>query len=372
MAGFCNSIPTALNGAIGAKYHIPFPVAVRSSFGYWFSYFAVLTRSILALFWFSLQGWGGSWAARSIIIAIWPSFAQIPNTMPESAGTTTQMMISYVVYNAIQFPLLLIPTHRLQWLFLLKAVLVTPMVMAMTIWTCLQAGGGSEIFQVKATVSGSERAWLWLMTMTSLTGGYSTIAVNVPDFSRFSKTTTAQWYQLPLIPLIKTFTSLFGIICTGASVHIYGEYVWNPLEIVNSWGTTPGGRAAGFFCALVWLIAQICNNISANCISFANDMTTLFPRYFNIRRSVVFAAIVGSWGMVPWKINNAATSLLKFMSAYAIIMGPFAGIMVCDYWIVRRGLLDVPGLYNPDGRYRYNKVCAKASTRHCRVCPINE
>lgn len=226
-AGFCNSIPTVLNGAIGSEWHIPFPVAVRASFGYWLSYFAVVTRCILALFWFAIQGYGGASCVAAVITAIWPSFVRLPNHMPASSGTSTQMMVSYLIYNIIQFPLLLIPTHKLQWLFLAKAILVPPVVVAMTIWCCLKASGGAaSVFAISATVSGSEKAWLWLATMTSVTGGYSTLAVNISDFSRFSKNPGAQVWQLPIIPALKVFTSLFGIICTGATLKIYGEYVW--------------------------------------------------------------------------------------------------------------------------------------------------
>lgn len=357
VAGTCNAVPSVLNGAIGSDLHIPFPIAVRASFGYWFNYFAVFSRSVLALFWFGIQGYGGASCVAAMITAIWPSFARLENALPESAGTTTQMMIAYFLYSLIQFPLLLLPTHKVQWLFYAKAIAVPPMVVAMTIWTCLRARGSGAIFNVDATITGSVRAWLWLATMTSVTGGYSTIAVNVPDFSRFSKTKGAQWWQLPIIPFFKVFVSLFGIICTGASKHIWGEFVWNPLTIVSSWGSTPAGRFAAFVAAFIWLIAQLTCNISANSISFANDITTLCPKYFNIKRGVVFAAIFGGWALVPWKILESASNLLSFMAGYAIFLGPYAGIMVCDYWIIRRRRVDVPALYDPKGIYRYNKVC---------------
>lgn len=175
------------------------------------------------MFWFSIQGFGGASSIAAVITSIWPSFSHLPNDLPESAGITTQTMVAYLIYNLVQFPLLLIPTEPLQWLFLAKATLVPPMVIYMTVWTCLRAGGRSDIFQVQPTVYGTDRVSLSLATITSVTGGYSTIAVNIPDFSRFSKTFNAQWCQLPLIPFFKVLTSLFGIICTGASIHIYGE-----------------------------------------------------------------------------------------------------------------------------------------------------
>ncbi len=119
---------------------------------------------------------------QQILIALWPSYARIPNSLPASAAITTQGMCSYFLYWLLQLPLLLIPTHRLQYLFWVKTALVTPMALGMTIWICVQAGGGADFFYAPATVSGSTRAWLWLSSLTSITGGYSTLVVNIPDF----------------------------------------------------------------------------------------------------------------------------------------------------------------------------------------------
>lgn len=104
-----------------------------------------------------------------MVTAIWPSYQNIPNTLPESIGITSQGMISYLIYWLIQFPLLLIPTYRLQYLFTVKAILVTPMALAMVIWISVKAGGtSSNFFNAPATVSGSTRAWLWLASLVSL------------------------------------------------------------------------------------------------------------------------------------------------------------------------------------------------------------
>ncbi|KAI1343801.1 uracil permease [Xylariaceae sp. FL0016] len=355
VASLCNAIPTVLNGAIGADLHIPFPIAARASYGYWFSYFCVATRGILALFWFGVQSANGGTCVTAIITAIWPSYANLPNTLPSSAGTTSQGLLSYFIYWCLQFPLLLIPTHRLQGLFWVKTVLVTPMALAMVIWITVAAGGQGEFFYAPATVSGSKRAWLWLSSMTSITGGYSTLAVNIPDFSRFSNSRGAQLWQLPVIPIFKVLVGVFGVVSASASKQLYGTTLWSPLDIVDRWQGTPGGRAAAFFCASVWLLAQISVNISANAISFANDVTTLAPRWFNIRRGVVGVALVGGWALCPWIIISSAGAFLRFMSAYAIFMAPVAGVLLCDYWVVKRRRYDVPALYDPRGIYRYGR-----------------
>lgn len=188
-----------------------------------------------------------------------------------------------------------------------------------------------------------------------MTGGYSTLAVNIPDFSRFSKTRGAQLWQLPFIPIFKTLVGVFGIVSASASKKVYGEVYWSPLDIINRWQGTPGGRAAAFFAASIWLLAQISVNISANGISFANDVTTLAPKWFNIRRGVVLVSFIGGWALCPWIIVSSAAAFLNFMSAYAIFMAPIAGILVCDYWIVKRRRYDVPALYDPEGIYRYGR-----------------
>lgn len=180
-----------LNGAVGADLHVPFPIAIRASYGTYFGYFCVASRAILALFWFGIQSaYGGEcvtpvsddfmkrmyspnyWGLFQIISAIWPSYRDLPNHLPASAAITTQGMISYLVYHVLQAPFLFIPTHRLHYMFIFKSALVPPMALAMVIWISVKAGGGSDLFHAPPTVHGSERAWLWLMNMTSITGTY--------------------------------------------------------------------------------------------------------------------------------------------------------------------------------------------------------
>ncbi|GAB7336805.1 hypothetical protein MBLNU13_g11317t1 [Cladosporium sp. NU13] len=355
VAAICNAVPTVLNGAIGADLHIPFPIASRASFGYWLSYFCVVSRGVLALFWFGVQSAYGGQCVTIIVVSVWPSYAHLSNRLPESAGITTQGMISYGLYCLVQLPFLLVPTHKLQYLFYAKTALVIPTALATVIWITVKAGQQSgEFFHQPTQVHGSQRAWLWISAMTSITGGYSTLAVNIMDFSRFSKSSGAQLWQLPTIPLFKCIIAVFGVLAAAAAKEIYGEVLWSPLEIMMKWQDTPGGRAAAFLAGFVWFLAQISTNISANSIPFGNDITALAPRWFDIRRGVIFAAIIGGWAMCPWIIIKSATTLLSFLSAYALFMAPIAGILFCDYWMIKRKRYDVSALYDPKGIYLYN------------------
>lgn len=196
-----------------------------------------------------------------------------------------------------------------------------------------------------------------LSKLTSIDSNWATLAVNIPDFSRYVRpgSTKGNYIQLPFLPIAFTLCGVLGIVTTSASHVIFGTYYWNPLDILEQWAKHygSGGRAGAFFCAVAWYVAQVGTNITANSISAANDLTVLFPKYVNIRRGCIIAAVVGGWVLVPWKILESADTFLDFMGGYSIFLAPIAGIMVADYWLIKRQRLDLPALYDPHGRYRY-------------------
>lgn len=252
-------------------------------------------------------------------------------------------------------PLLLIPPTRLKWLFLVKMVATPVAALAIMAWCIHKAGGSGNIFAQKATVSGSTEAYLFLSCMSSVTGSWATLACNIPDFSRYARSSKGQFVQLPFLPIIFTSCAVIGIITTSASALIFdGDPIWNPLLIIQKWiDYGHCGRAAAFFAATAWYIAQVGTNITANSISAANDLTVLFPRYINIKRGCIIAAVVGGWVIVPWKILASANTFLAFMSGYSVFLAPIAGILASDYWLVKKQNIDVPALYDPRGRYSY-------------------
>jgi nucleobase:cation symporter-1, NCS1 family len=348
------TVPLVLNGMIGARLHIPFPIAMRASMGWYFSRFAVIVRAITALFWHAIQTYTGSTAMTQMIRAIWPSYLDIPNTIPESVGITTQQMVSHLIFWLIQFPILLIPPHKLKWFFVAKCVIVIVVSVAVVIAMTTKAGGAGDIWNQPYQVSGSERSWLILTSLSSITGGWATMATNIPDFTRYMKKSQGVYWQVAFLPGIQLVLGLFGIICCSAAKVVYGEFIWDPLTLAAQWDG-PAGRCGAFFVGLCWVVAQIGTNLSANVISCANDICCLFPKWINIRRGVVLATITAAWIMQPWKIIHSAASLLAFMSGLGIFLAPIAAILGADYWVVHRQKLDVPGLYRAHGRYRYNK-----------------
>ncbi|KAJ6494831.1 permease for cytosine/purines, uracil, thiamine, allantoin-domain-containing protein [Mycena vitilis] len=338
-----------LNGTIGARLHVAFPVLTRSSFGFWFSYFSVVSRVVLSMFWFAIQSFTGSECVYQMLKAIWPSTARIPNRLPESAGITSVGMMCYFLYWLLQLPFLLVSPQRIRHLFVIKAFIVPATWLAMLIWALHEAPPSVSLTPKHAALSGSAFSWAWLSALNSALGIYATLAVNIPDFTRYAKNERAQYVQIIIIPVAFTLAGFCGMAVASASEVLYGSVVWDPLQLIDRWDS----RAASFFAAFSFALATLGTNISANSLSAANDMTVLFPRYINIRRGQIICAVIGGWALCPWEILSSAPGFLTFMSGYTVFLGPFAALIVVDYWIVHKGNVDVPAMYDRHGRYQY-------------------
>jgi len=347
-----DAIPLMLNGAIGAHYHIPYPIVARASFGYYLARFAVVTRMATALFWHAIQSWTGSTATFQMIRAIWPGFLDVPNRLPASAGITSNELIAHFVFFCIQFPILLTPPHKLKWFFAFKTLIVPVVSVATVVVMVRKAGGVGDIWHQEYTKSGSARSWITLNNFSSQCGGWATMATNIPDFTRYMHNSRGVYWQALFLPVINLLMSMFGVISTSCAKVVYGEYIWSPLELAAQWDG-PGGRCGAFFVGFCWVVAQIGTNLSASVISCSNDLISLFPKYINMRRGVVLTTFTSCWIMVPWKIVYSASSLLTFMSGLAIFLAPIAALLCTDYWIVKGRNFDVPALYRRRDRYWY-------------------
>ena len=155
-----------------------------------------------------------------------------------------------------------------------------------------------------------------------------------------------QYIQLIIVPIAFTLASFVGIVVTSAGITLYGQVLWDPLELIDHWDN----RAAAFFTSFAFALGTLGTNVSANSLSAGNDMTALCPRYINIRRGQVICAFLGGWALCPWEILarcvagtldshtrqvlnlllSSATGFLSFMSGYTVFLGPITGIMITD------------------------------------------
>ncbi|KAH9035685.1 NCS1 nucleoside transporter family [Lactarius hengduanensis] len=343
------AIVIVLNGTIGVRLRVPFSVINRSSFGFWLSYFSVISLIILSMFWFGVQTFIGSECVYQMLKAIWPSIAHLPNHLPPSAKITSVELICYFLYWCFQLPFMFVSPHKIRWLFLAKTIVVPPTLLALLVWAAVKVPLKSSLLSQRSALSGSELSWAWLSALNSSLGFFSTTGVNMPNFTRYAKNERAQYAQLIVIPAAITLASFVGIAVTSAGMTLYGQVLWDPLKLIDRWDN----RACAFFASLAFLLSTLSANISANSLSAGNDMTALYPRYINIRRGQVICAFLGGWVFCPWKVLASAPGFLSFLSGYTVFIGPITGIMMTDYWLVHRTRVDVPAMYRPHGRYRY-------------------
>ncbi|KAJ4370854.1 hypothetical protein N0V86_008547 [Didymella sp. IMI 355093] len=348
-----------MNGRIGATLHTPFPILARMPFGYYFSYFVVVSRCALAIIWLGVQTVTGGQCMEVLLTAIWPSFANIPNHVSGGQGLSTSGFIAFFLYFLLQLPFLCIPYTKIQYFFGFKSI-IAPIVFLAIFGSTLHKAGGtishSTVITEGTTVHGSALAWAFFSNLNSVLGNYATLGLNIADFSRYAKKPGAQNVQAFVIPFIFTIVGLLGIFTAAAAEPAYGKVEWNPIIIINYWqaGGSHGGRAAAAFAAIGLLIVTLGINISANSISAANDLVSFCPRYINIRRGQLLAAVIGAWACVPWKILASAQKFLAFLGGYTIFLGPMTAILMTDYYISRRGNVSVPDMYNFHGMYRYS------------------
>ncbi|RMD44032.1 hypothetical protein DV735_g1070, partial [Chaetothyriales sp. CBS 134920] len=285
-------IVITVNGRIGAILHTPFPVIARLPFGYYFAYFVVLSRCVLAVVWLGV-------IAPVIFLAIFGS------TLHKAGGTISH----------------------------------------------------SAVITQGTSLGGSALAWAFFRNLNGVLGNYATLGLNISDFSRYASKSSSPNVQAIIIPIVFTVVGMLGIFTAAAAQTAYGRVIWNPIEIIDLWmesGST-GGRVAAAFGAIGLIIVTLGINIAANSISAANDLMSFCPKYINIRRGQLLAAVIGSWGFVPWKILASAAKFLAFLGGYTIFLGPMTSIIMTDYYIVRRGNVSVPDMYNFNGIYRYSQ-----------------
>ncbi|KAL3462634.1 hypothetical protein BJX64DRAFT_299395 [Aspergillus heterothallicus] len=346
------------NGLVGSKYHIPFTVQCRAPFGFYFSFVIVVVRMIVGFFWYGMNTYTGSQCVVAVLVAIWPSFKDYPNSLPASANITSQMMIAYITYFLIVLPFHWIHPRRLRLFFSAKALLCPPAIIGMIIWACSATGGGlnTPVFKEGSSASGTAYRWAFLNGLNAMLGNYGTLAVNINDFTRYARNGGRTYVQIFIIPASFLLMAFAGILIAGCAEEIYGERIWDPLTILSHWTGSGRARAGAAFCGLAFMFAQMGTNLSANCISASNDLTAMFPAYINLRRGSFIIAFIGAWALTPWNILSSAESLVNFMSGYIIWLAPITGVLLADYYIVHRRTYDVYELYQPRGIYSFNNL----------------
>ena len=335
---------------IGAIYHVSFPILARSSFGVWGAIWPIINRSAMACIWYGVQSYIGGQCLTLVLESIFPSYRRIPNHLPASAGITTMDFVSFFLFSLISIPLICIPPGKIRLFFNFKSVVVPIAAIAFFVWSVVDAKGLGPIIHQPATLKGSAFGWQFVASLMSCISNMATLVLNIPDLSRMAKDKkSVTWSQILAIPLTFSITSFFGIIIASSSHVIYGELIWNPVDLLGQrLRVDPydsGTRAGVFFIAFAFIIGQIGTNIAANSLSAGHDLAAACPRFINIRRGSLVAAAIG-FCMCPWHLLSSSNNFATYLSAYSLFLSRISGTMMADYYIVKRGLLDMRSLFS--------------------------
>lgn len=244
------------------------------------------------------------------------------------------------------------PIKKLRILFLVKAVIVPPTFLALFLWGAIVTKGGGPLVTGKAEITSSymNTAFSALTGINVIMGLFSSMAVNFPDFARFSKNRLAGYNQFFALPIIGTLGALTPIFVTSAHQALHGEFQWYMPAVIAAFDS----RAAKFFTGFSFILATIGNQVAAGTYPFSNDVSGLFPKYINIFRASLAISIFCVISN-PWQIIRNAAGLLAFLSGYSAFMGAVAGVMVSQYYLILNKKLNIHELYNGNGIYRYNR-----------------
>lgn len=272
-----------------------------------------------------------------------------PGAFANTEGTSTADFVSFFLFWLLSLPAIWFPVHKIRHLFTVKSYFVPVAGIAFLIWAVVRAGGVGPIVRQPAKIHGSELAWQFVKGVMSSIANFATLIVNDPDFARFAgKPRDALWSQLFTIPIGFAVTSFIGIIVSSASAVIYNdEPIWDPLVLLERFIDDGGSgqRFGVFVISLAFALAQLGTNIAANSVSAGTDMSALLPRFINIRRGGYICAAVGL-AMCPWTLLTSSNQFTTYLSAYSVFLSSIAGVMISDYYFVRRGYLEVKELYD--------------------------
>ncbi len=336
-------IPMILNAHAGTKYGVSFPVLCRASFGVRGANVAAMLRAIVACGWFGIQTWIGALALDALLKAAWAGWAQIPGSIA----------IAFGIFWGIQVAIILKGTEGIKALESWSAPLLLGGGALLLLWAIRNGGGLAHILSESQKLQkGHAEFWaIFPAALTANVGYWATLSLNIPDFTRYARSQRSQALGQALgLPTTMTAFAFIGVAVTSATIVIFGRAIWDPVELVSRIGRAP----VIIFAALVVLAAQLTTNMAANVVSPSNDFSNLSPRRISYVTGGLITAVLGVV-MMPWKLySNAAAYIFTWLLGYSSLMGALGGILIADYWIIRKQQLAVDDLFRLRGRYTYS------------------
>ena len=341
-------VPMLLNGHAGAKYGIPFPVFARASFGTRGANIPAMLRAIVACGWFGIQTWIGGESLYNLIRAWKPSLAEIdsvslfPQTLPMLCFLLFWLLNMFIVYKGVEI---------IRKLLVFKAIFLPLAALALFCWAIVAAKGLGPILEQPSKFSNTESFFKFFFpALTAVVGFWATLSLNIPDFTRYAKSQKAQIKGQAIgLPPSMTLFAFVGVVVTSASAIIYGNPEWDPVKLAGRFDS----KLMVTFAMIGIIISTLATNIAANIVSPANDFSNLSPKKINFRLGGYITGVVGIL-IFPWKLYaDPHGYIFTWLIAYSSLLGPIGGILIADYYFIRKQNLNVNELYRHNGQYSF-------------------
>jgi NCS1 family nucleobase:cation symporter-1 len=342
-------VPILLNSHPGTKYGIPFPVFARASYGTIGSNLPALMRALVACGWFGIQSWIGGEALHTLFTSLFPGWQGLLG--PGFGGHATTEWVSFLLFWGLNVFIIYRGMDVLRVVENWAAPFVLVMTGALVWWAVDRANGlGPLLGQPGRFLTLREFLPVFIPSLTAMIGYWATLSLNMPDFTRFGRSQREQVVgQVVALPTTMTLFAAMGVLVTSATILIYGEAIWDPVKLVGRF-SSPVVVAVSMFTAVV---ATLAVNIAANVVSPANDFANAFPRLISFKTGGLITGLLGI-AMQPWRLlADPSGYIFNWLLGYSGGLGTIAGVLVADYWLVRRRTLKLEDLYLPEGAYTY-------------------
>jgi NCS1 family nucleobase:cation symporter-1 len=341
-------IPILLNSHPGTKYGIPFPVFARAAYGTLGSNVPALMRALVACGWFGIQAWIGGEALQTMFKTLIPGWETLLGS--GFGGHTTTEWLSFLLFWGLNVYIIYRGMDLLREVENWAAPFVLVMTAMLVGWALWRADGlGPLLEQPGKFPTLAEFLPIFVPSLTAMIGYWATLSLNMPDFTRFGRSQREQMIgQVVALPTTMFVFAAMGVVITSATVIIYGEAIWDPVRLVGRF-SSPLVIAIAMFTAVV---ATLAVNIAANVVSPANDFANAFPQLVTFKLGGLITGLLGI-AIQPWKLlADPSQYIFTWLLGYSGGLGSIGGVLIADYWIVRRRELQLEDLYLVEGAYR--------------------
>jgi nucleobase:cation symporter-1, NCS1 family len=360
-------IPMLANSHAGTKYGIPYPVFARASFGVFGANVAALLRAGVACGWFGIQTWIGGFALYTLTGAALGGIDKSLGSSWVNAGSFTvvwggphpwTLWLSFIIFWAINIFIIMRGMDAVRRFENWAAPFVLVVALGLLAWMVTKAGGFGPIVSQGGKVGWGSDFWFKLFppALMGMIAFWSTLSLNMPDFTRFGKSQRAQaWGQILGLPTTMTLFPLIAVLVTSATVVVFGhgdptKAIWDPVQLVSQFGNP----LVVIFALFTLAVATLSVNVAANIVSPSYDFSNVIPKLISFRTGGLITGVLGIV-ITPWKLlSTPQFYIFTWLGFYGGALGAIAGVLIADYWVMRNTNLKLGDLYRVDGEYRYS------------------